>query len=70
MLYGTGTLGEIDGLEAVGEKHETDLQPRTKSQQVCPSKSEEGATTLSIYSHSIRGPAEGKDHRRHGQSPA
>ena len=39
-------ISEVDGLEAVGEEHdETDLQPKTKFQRVCPSQTEEGAMT-------------------------
>ena len=39
-------LSEVDGLEAVGEEHdETDIQPKTKSQRVRPSQTEEGTMT-------------------------
>ena len=39
-------ISEVDGLEAVGEEHdETDLEPKTKFQRVCPSQTEEGAMT-------------------------
>ena len=63
-------ISEVDGLEAVGEEHdETDLQSNTKSQRVCPSQTEEGATTSNAGTQSENRLRENM-HRRPGQSRA